>query len=150
MSASLFSTTCRVLAFVPCLTFMIFLLPGCAKEALPKTYIVQGKVVLKNGKPLKGGTITFASVKNPEHRGYGTIDTDGTFTLDTVALRSDASSEMLKGGVEGEFIVSVRPEIGAAEGAVPAGNSKAAQEFTLKKKYQIEAKELNELTVVFE
>ena len=150
MSTSHFSTTCRVLAVGPCLTLLFFLLPGCSKEELPKTYLVKGKVVLKNGKPFKGGTITFASVKNPEHRGYGTIETDGAFTLDTVALRSDASSEMLKGGVEGEFVVSIRPEAGAAEGTVPVGNSKSAQEFTLKKKYQIEAKELNELTVVFE
>ena len=150
MTAGVFSTTCRVLAVGPCLTFMLLLTSGCSKEELPKTYIVQGKVVLKNGKPLKGGTITFASVKNPEHRGYGTIETDGTFTLDTVALRSDASSAMLKGGVEGDFIVSVRPEIGAGEGTVPAGNSKAAMEFTLKKRYAIEAKELNEVTVVFE
>ena len=150
MSTGFYSTANRALAFVTCLTIMLLLMPGCSKEELPKTYIVQGKVVLKNGKPLKGGTITFASVKNPEHRGYGTIETDGAFTLDTIALRSDASSAMLKGGVEGEFIISIRPEIGAGEGTVPAGNSKAAMEFTLKKKYQIEAKVLNEITVVFE
>ena len=150
MSISPFSTTLRGIALGPCLTLLLFLVPGCSKEALPKTYVVQGKVILKNGKPFKGGEITFSSVKNPEHRGYGTIETDGTFTLDTVALRSNATSEMLKGGVEGEFIVSIRPEGGAAEGILPAGNSKFAQEFTLKKKYNIEAKELNELTVVFE
>lgn len=150
ISPSQLSCIIRAVAIGPAIALCFSLLPGCGKEALPKTYIVQGKVILKNSKPLKGGTITFTSVKNPEHRGYGTIESDGTFTLDTVALRSDATSAMLKGGIEGEFIVSIRPESGAAEGTVPAGNSKAAQEFTLKKKYIIEPKELNELTVVFE
>ena len=41
------------------LGLILVVLPGCAtKEELPKTYIVTGKVVLKNGKPLAGGFIT--------------------------------------------------------------------------------------------
>ena len=71
---------------------------------MPKTYSVKGKVVLKNGKPLKGGFITFTSVTNHEQRAYGDIAADGTFTLDTVALTSKARSERLAGAVEGEFM----------------------------------------------
>ena len=35
---------------------ILVVVPGCGpKEEMPKTYTVKGKVVLKNGKPLKGG-----------------------------------------------------------------------------------------------
>src|SRR5688500_10087126 len=69
----------------------LVVVPGCTpKEELPETYTVTGKVVLKNGKPLKGGFITVTSVSNDEQRAYGNIGEDGTFTLDTVALTSRA------------------------------------------------------------
>lgn len=138
--------------YVPwnCLVLAILILSGCAKEELPKTYVVKGKCVLKSGKPFKGGFITFTSVANAEHRGYGTIEKDGTFTLDTVALRSNADSEMLPGAVEGEFFVNIRPDAGAssADGGPPVGGGKQA--FTLAKKYKIEPKEVNEITIVVE
>jgi hypothetical protein len=125
--------------------------PGCGPdEELPKTYTVTGKVVLKNGKPLKGGFITFTSVTNDEQRAYGNIKDDGTFTLDTVALTSRARSERLEGAVEGEFKVTIRPA-GAVDdgmGGPPIGGGRPA--FTLKKRYKIEAKENNDITVVIE
>ena len=125
--------------------------PGCSsKEEMPKTYSVKGKVVLKNGKPLAGGFITFTSVTNDEQRAYGDIAKDGTFTLDTVALTSKARSEKLTGAVEGEFKVTIRPAgaVDDGSGGPPIGGGRPA--FTLKKRYKIEAKENNEITVVVE
>ena len=69
----------------------------------------------------------------------------------TVALRSDSSSEMLPGAVEGEFSVNIRLDPGAGDssgGGPPLGGGRPA--FTLAKKYRIEAKEINELTVIVE
>ncbi|HET6574966.1 MAG TPA: hypothetical protein VFG68_15275 [Fimbriiglobus sp.] len=117
---------------------------------MPKTYTVTGKVVLKNGKPLKGGFITFTSVANDEQRAYGNIKEDGTFALDTVALTSKARSEKLAGAVEGEFKVTIRPAgaVDDGKGGPPIGGGRPA--FTLKKRYKIEAKENNDITVVIE
>ena len=138
----------RMSALVPCVALVFLLIPGCSKEELPKTYVVKGKCVMKNGKPLKGGFITFMSVANPELRGYGSIEKDGTFTLDTVALRSNASSEMLPGAVEGEFNVNIRPDAGSTDGGPEVGGGRPA--FTLKKTYKIEPKEVNEIKVTVE
>ena len=133
------------------LGMILVVVPGCAtKEEMPKTYAVTGKVVLKNGKPLAGGTISFISVKDEEQRAYGEIAKDGTFTLDTVALTSKARSERLAGAVEGEFRVNIRPSgsVDDGMGGPPLGGGRP--EFTLKKTYKIEAKENNEITVVVE
>ncbi|MEQ1824869.1 MAG: hypothetical protein ABL921_02955 [Pirellula sp.] len=127
---------------------LLLVLMGCSQEALPKTYVVKGKCVQKSGKPLQGGFITFTSIADPELRGYGEISKDGTFTRDTVALRKNATSEKLAGAVEGEFHVNIRPDSGSTDGGPPIGGGKPA--FTLKKTYQIEAKELNEITVIVE
>lgn len=130
---------------------ILAVVPGCAtKEEMPKTYTVKGKVVQKNGKPLKGGFITFTSVTSDEQRAYGDIAEDGTFKLDTVALTSRARSEKLAGAVEGEFKVTIRPagSIDDGTGGPPIGGGRPA--FTLKKRYKIEAKENNDLTVVVE
>jgi hypothetical protein len=117
---------------------------------MPKTYPVKGKVVLKNGKPLSGGLITFTSTTNHEHRAYGDIAADRTFTLDTVALTSKGRSERLGGAVEAEFLVTIRPtgSVDDGTGGPPIGGGRPA--FTLKKKYKIEAKENNDITVVVE
>ena len=133
------------------LGLILVVVTGCAtKEEMPKTYTVTGKVVLKNGKPLTGGFITFTSVTNDEQRAYGDIAKDGTFTLDTVALTSKARSERLAGAVEGDFKVTIRPggSVDDGSGGPPIGGGKPA--FTLKKTYKIEAKENNEITVVVE
>lgn len=132
------------------LVLSLLLVAGCGKEEMPKTYTVKGKVVLKNRKPLAGGFITFSSVANPEHRAYGDIASDGSFTLDTVALTSKARSARLSGAVEGDFRVTIRPagSVDDGTGGPPVGGGKPA--FTLKKMYKIEPKDNNELTVVVE
>ncbi len=130
---------------------ILLLVVGCAKnEEMPKTYAVKGKVVLKNGKPLAGGFITFTSVTDHEKKAYGDIAADGTFRLDTVALTSKARSKSLAGAVEGEFKVTIRPtgSVDDGTGGPPVGGGRPA--FTLKKTYKIEAKENNDITVVVE
>jgi hypothetical protein len=130
---------------------ILAVVPGCAtKEEMPNTYTVKGKVVLKNGKPLRGGFITFTSVTSDEQRAYGDIKEDGTFKLDTVALASNARSERLPGAVEGDFKVTIRPAgtVDDGTGGPPIGGGRPA--FTLKKTYKIEAKENNNITVVVE
>jgi hypothetical protein len=129
------------------LGLVLLLAPGCAREEMPKTYAVKGKVVRKDGKPLPGGDIVFTSTTDPELRGYGIIQKDGTFTLGTIGHTSRGGSELLKGAVEGEFYVNIRPGRGGGDDP-PIGGGKAA--FTLKKTYKVEAKENNEITVVVE
>jgi hypothetical protein len=140
----------RASALGPSLVLALLLVSGCAKEEMPKTYAVQGKVVLKNGKPLAGGFISFTSVANHEHRAYGDILEDGTFTLDTVALTRLGRSERLAGAMEAEFRVTIRPRgsVDDGKGGPPVGGGRPA--FTLKKTYKIEAKENNAITVVVE
>jgi hypothetical protein len=129
----------------------LLLAPGCAREELPKTYAVKGKVVLKSGRPLAGGDIVFTSVADPELRGYGVINKDGTFVLNTIGHTKSGRSKLLTGAVEGDFYVNIRP--GGApnpdgSNEPPAGGGKPA--FTLKKTYKVDAKEDNEITVVVE
>ena len=139
----------RVLAPGPWLVLVLLLAPGCAREEMPRTYAVKGKVVQKNGKPFPGGQITFTSVADPELRGYGTINKDGTFTLGTIGHTSKGRSQLLKGAVEGDFYVNIRPGVGGGDNATPSVFAGKAA-FTLKKTYKIEAKENNEITVVVE
>jgi hypothetical protein len=138
----------RASALGPSPVLVLLLVAGCAREEMPKTYSVKGKVVLKNGKPLPGGEIVFTSVTDPELRGYGTVGKDGTFTLGTIGHTSKGRSQLLTGAVEGEFHVNIRPAAGGNNVTPPVAAGKAA--FTLKKTYKIEAKEVNEITVVVE
>ncbi len=138
----------RAVALAPWLVLAGLLCAGCAREEMPKTYAVKGKVVQKNGKPFSGGEIVFVSVADPELRGYGIIGQDGTFTLGTIAHTSRGRSQNLDGAVVGEFRVNIRPGRGGDGVNPPVGPGKPA--FTLKKTYQVEAKENNEITVVVE
>jgi hypothetical protein len=139
----------RVLSLGTGLVLVLLLASGCGKEEMPKTYAVKGKVVRKNGQPFSGGEIVFTSVTDPELRGYGVIEKDGTFTLGTIGHTSRGRSELLTGAVEGDFYVNIRPAGGGGDpSAPPVGGGKAA--FTLKKTYKVEAKENNEITVVVE
>jgi hypothetical protein len=139
----------RASARGPWLVLVLLLASGCAKEEMPKTYAVKGKVVYKNGKPFPGGDIVFISVRDPELRAYGAIAKDGTFTLmGTIAHTSKGRSQNLAGSVEGECHVNIRPGRGGAPDAPPVGGGKAA--FTLKKTYTVEAKPENDMTIVVE
>jgi hypothetical protein len=109
---------------------------GCAQEALPETYVVQGKVVGKDGRPFAGGAITFRPVANQEFQAYGEIAEDGAFTLHTLGHTSDGRARNLQGTIEGEFKVQIEPSDG--------------RPFWLSKTYRIDPKDKNEITVVVE
>src|SRR5262245_41356936 len=139
----------RASATGPGLVLVLLLAPGCAREEMPKTYAVRGKVVYKNGKPLPGGDIVFISVNNPELRAYGKIEKDGTFSLlGTIAHTSKGRSQSLTGSVEGECHVNIRPGQGGGPDAPPVGGGRAA--FRLQKTYKVEPMEDNEITIVVE
>lgn len=145
------TTWWRVFAIGWMLALSMLLVFGCgAKEELPKTYSVKGKVVSKSGKPYVAAELTFISLADPELRGYGVTGDDGSFTLDTIALTKSARSSKLSGAVEGEFLVNIRPgpKVPVDPADPPSGRQMIA--FTLKKKYKIEPKENNEITVVVE
>ena len=117
---------------------LIALLAGCTKEEMPKTYVVQGKVVLPNGKPFPGGAITFRPVADQELQAYGEILDDGTFTLHTLGHTSGGRAQNLKGTIEGEFKVQIEPAPGKG------------RPFWLTKTYRIDPTEKNEITIVVE
>ena len=142
----------RASGLVPWMGLVLLLVLGCGqKEVLPKTYPAKGKVVLENGKSLPGGVITFTSVADPDRRAYAEIAADGTFTLESILMAKNASSESSGGAIEGEFYVNIRPNAGGGgdneDGSVgpPVGGGRPA--VTLKQTYKVEAKANNEITV---
>lgn len=150
----------------------LLVLAGCVKEAPPKTYTVNGKVVLKNGNPYPGGSITFMSVANPDMRGYGKINKDGTFRLDSIAMFKNGTSQQVPGTIDGEFKVNIFPPPGGVAAATRANANNSTTDgdqanpppafggptsvggfgrpFTLKKTYTIEPVDNYEVTVVVE
>lgn len=124
----------RGLAGRECLALLLFALPGCAKEELPASYPVRGKVVRKEGAPYPGGVIVFDSLVKHGFQGSGEIAEDGTFTLKTIAIRSDGTSELIEGAIEGECKVSI----------IPSGNGRI---FVLKKTYTVDPKENKDVII---
>jgi hypothetical protein len=56
-----------------------------------KTYPVKGKVVFKGGQPVTDGRIQFQSTTDPQMKGLGDIDKDGSFSLTTYVEAKTAS-----------------------------------------------------------
>ena len=102
----------RVLAGWTSLVAVVLLASGCAKDEMPKTYVVRGKVVRSDGQPFAGGAITFRPVADQELQAYGEIAADGTFTLHTLGHTKDGRAKNLKGTIEGEFRVQIEPPSG--------------------------------------
>lgn len=102
---------------------------GCTKEALPQSFPVSGKVIRKNGEPgYAGSVIVFESLDKHGYQGSGEVAADGTFSLNTIAHRSDGTSEFIKGVIEGECKISI----------IPGGEG---QIFVLRQTYKVEPKE---------
>lgn len=106
---------------------------------MPKTFVVHGKVIGKDGQPYTtGGSIMFRPVSNQELQAYGELAEKGTFTLHTLGHTKSGRAENLKGAIEGEFKVLIEPPMGKG------------RPFWLNKTYRIEPNEQNEITVVVE
>jgi hypothetical protein len=73
---------------------------GCGGETPPKTYPVQGRVVLSAGsiEQLAGGSIEFRLESDPTIRAFGAIQDDGTFSLNTLFRSME-----LSGAPEGNY-----------------------------------------------
>jgi hypothetical protein len=79
-------------------------LAGCGAAASPPigpTYEVRGKVVLRDGKPLTRGRVTFVPAEGAAVPASGEIRPDGTFAL-TTAKPDD-------GAVPGQYKVRIEP-----------------------------------------
>ncbi len=81
---------------------LLVLQAGCARDATPKTYPVNGKVIYKGKQqPLAQGTVLFESVGEPKVQASGEIQPDGSFEL---------ASDLGKAGtVPGEHRVMIQP-----------------------------------------
>lgn len=55
---------------------------GCGDPG-PKTYPVKGKIINREGKPVKSGMVLFESVDDPKIQASGDLSSDGTFALDS-------------------------------------------------------------------
>jgi hypothetical protein len=79
---------------------------GCGPKG-PKTYPVSGKVVSEKGgvpKALVGSGVELQSATEPNTRGFGQIQPDGSFTIDTYRL-----GESLRGAIEGKHRARITP-----------------------------------------
>lgn len=82
---------------------------------------VHGRVLLKDGKPLPGGTITFFSEDGRGNPASGPIDEDGTYNLRRVpvgAVRIAVSNEELKEGSRTPVGMAPQETRGAAKAVV--------------------------------
>jgi hypothetical protein len=103
----------RLLPATVALTLLLAL--GCQKSAdLPPTHPVSGKVIYTDGRPLRGGTIQFASSPpDPLTTITGVIDNDGHFTLSTIK-----GQQKVAGAVEGQYQVTIIPSLADGRQAV--------------------------------
>jgi hypothetical protein len=97
---------CSVLASL-IFTVAVLFLPlaaGCtsAQANRPKTYTVKGKVVHKDGTPVRGGAVEFRNTTDRTITMIGPIEEDGTFTISTLA-----SNSKVAGAIAGEHEVTI-------------------------------------------
>ena len=95
---------------------LIGTLGGCGPGG-PKTHPVKGRVVTARADDLKllaGQAVEFQSTAEPETRGFGEIQPDGSFTVST--YRQGVS---LSGAVEGTHKVRLMIDLGGEDGDRP-------------------------------
>lgn len=121
------------------LFLVALLLPGCKdKEPLvPTTYPVSGKVLYKDGTPMRKGMINFRSVTDASVSADGIVSNDGTFTLTTLTQAKQKSA----GAIEGEHRVTI---IFMVEDQVAA---RPPDPLTLKETYKILPQESNQIEI---
>lgn len=92
----------RMLVLIAGLTLTM---SGCKEKELPmpKTYPVTGKVLYKDGKPMKKGMITFKPVGDDSASANSIVEEDGSFTLQTLTQ----TKQKAPGAVEGEHRVTL-------------------------------------------
>ena len=88
------------------LPLCLLLALGCGKQVdMPATHPASGKVVYKDGRPMKGGTIQFTPLApDASYTVTGETDDNGSFALHTLKGNRKAS-----GAVEGQYRTTVMP-----------------------------------------
>ena len=92
---------------------LVTLLTGCGHGDRLPTYVVSGKVVFADDKPLRGGTILFESESQPVFA-RGPIAEDGTFSVGTYEVGDGAVA-----GWHRVAVLPAPPEVDADEVSVP-------------------------------
>jgi|RhiMethySRZTD1v2_1073278.scaffolds.fasta_scaffold3587126_1 hypothetical protein len=85
---------------------LVAIFAGCGPGG-PKTYPVHGKVVTTNAEALKrlvGQAVELQSATEPNTRGFGQIQADGSFTISTYRL-----GVALSGAIEGTHRARIAP-----------------------------------------
>jgi hypothetical protein len=102
--------------------------PGCGDSGPPPppTFSVRGQVKYRDGKPFSGGAIEFRSLTNPAATTIGAIDSEGRFTLHTLA-----GSRKVAGAQEGVHRVVI----------IPQSITKKIKPIVLSETYQVKAGE---------
>jgi hypothetical protein len=89
---------------------------GCGSKG-PKTYPVSGRVESQKGgvpKALVGSGVELQSTVEPNTRGFGQIQPDGSFTISTYRL-----GESLPGAIEGTHRARIAPGAGEDDDSRP-------------------------------
>jgi hypothetical protein len=107
----------------------VFTAAGCkGTPDLPKTYTATGTISYEDGKPLSGGAIQFAPLTDLALTISGKIDSDGSFSLQTI---KDGTAVV--GAPEGEYQVTIIPS--------STVNHFAVRPTTLAKTERVEARD---------
>lgn len=113
----------RTVAFpgVALAALMLLGFAGCgdtaSTEEVPKTHPVKGRVVMKNGTPMKMAVVQFTAAAptegpNPEGQllpAIGRTDANGNYTLELTL----ADGTKVEGAMPGQYNVSISPDAGA-------------------------------------
>jgi hypothetical protein len=101
-----------------CLILAVTLVAGCSGSgpSLPEVVPVQGKVLLANGEPLRGGRLIFSPKENNLGgiEPFADVEKDGSFTVTTYQLND--------GCIPGQYVVSLTPYLFKSGTAVKLPN----------------------------
>jgi hypothetical protein len=116
---------------------------GCTSgPALPKTYPAGGTVVTRGGTPMTSGSLQLTTTDDPLLRVFGTIDSNGHFTLTT--MKDNARAD---GAPAGEFRVVVQPPPVADPRGGVAGAHKGVPAIVLPTLLRLEAQDNTNLKI---
>lgn len=114
---------------------------GCSSQTtIPKTYAVKGRVVYKDGQPVKNAYIEFRQSGGSTLRAGGNVDDNGEFTLNT-----SQEDRKAPGAPEGTYQVVVTPKYSGDQ-----TQQAAPIPMTAPKEYKVEANDNNVLVITVE
>lgn len=98
------------------LLYCVLLMIGCNEKSqpLPKTFVVEGRLLDAEDAPVKDGMIVFQSPENAEHSSHAEIQPDGKFRLFTLI-----DGERIDGVRPGEYRATYLPRMSEAQTELP-------------------------------